>query len=191
MQKIILASASPRRSELLTQIGAEHKVVRANVREDYDECLLPHEIVMTLALRKARDVAKKTLETDAIVIGADTVVILGGNILGKPKSVKNAKDTLEKLSGKKHEVLTGIALIRLSDGKTVVDYEDTQVTFRKLTDREIEEYSKKNESRDKAGGYAIQGIAGKFVKKITGEYANVVGLPLCRLTEILEEQFRN
>ncbi|GHV18723.1 septum formation protein Maf [Clostridia bacterium] len=189
MRKIILASGSPRRSELLTQVGLEHKIIRSNVREDYDEYLLPQEIVMTLALRKARDVAKKTTEANALIIAADTVVVFKGEVLGKPKNAKNSKEMLEKLSDNRHEVLTGIALIRLEDGKTIVDYESTTVEFRHITRKEITEYSRKNESRDKAGGYAIQGAAAKFVSNIEGEYTNVVGLPLCRIAEILNEQF--
>jgi septum formation protein len=163
--------------------------VSSKVREDFDEYMLPHEVVMTLALRKAKAVAKKILEDDALIIAADTVVVFEGEVIGKPGSVKAGQDMIKRLSGERHEVLTGVAIMRKGDDKTVVDYESTIVEFRDLTEKEIAEYGKKNECRDKAGGYAIQGIAGKFVTRIEGEYSNVVGLPLGRLTEILNEEF--
>lgn len=188
-QKIILASGSPRRAELLKQIGIEHEVISPKVAEDFDEYMLPHEIVMTLALRKAQAVINKIKEDDAIIIAADTVVVYRGEVIGKPGSVKAARELMREFSGREHEVLTGVAVIRKGDEKTVVDYESTMVEFRKLTDKEIDEYGKKNECRDKAGGYAAQGIAAKFITRIEGEYTNVVGLPLGRLTEILNEEF--
>jgi len=183
-QKIILASASPRRSELLAQIGLEHIVVTSNVSEDFDGEMLPQEVVIVLAVRKAQAVSKKAAR-NSIIIAADTMVVLGTEVLGKPNSVKEAMEMLQKLSGQQHEVFTGIAVIRTSDGKVVVDYGKTTVRFRKLTDAEIAQYSETAEWRDKAGGYAIQGIAAKFVESIEGEYSNVVGLPLCKLSEIL------
>ena len=187
-RKIILASASPRRSELLRQIGLEHMIVSSNVSEDFDGQMLPQEVVIVLAVRKAQEVSKKVAK-DAIVIAADTMVVLDTEVLGKPNSVKEAKEMLQKLSGQRHEVFTGIAVTRLSDNKVFVDYAKTSVRFRKLADAEIAQYSETAEWKDKAGGYAIQGIAAKFVESIEGEYSNVVGLPLCKLTEILNEKF--
>ena len=173
---------------LLNQIGIEHMVVASDVSEDFDGHMLPQEVVIVLAVRKAQAVSKRVAK-NAIVIAADTMVVLGSEVLGKPKTVKEAKEMLQKLSGQRHEVFTGLAVTRLSDNKVFVDYGKTGVCFRKITDEEILQYSGTVEWKDKAGGYAIQGIAAKFVESIEGEYSNVVGLPLCKLTEILNEKF--
>ena len=189
MQKVFLASRSPRRSDLLTQIGLAHEIVKPHVREELLEHELPHELVARLAAEKLNVAAKKIKDKEGIIIAADTIVTYGGEILGKPRSMNDGAAMLQKLSGKTHEVLTGFAIRDIKRDYTIVDYEATTVEFRKLTDKEILKYSRLNESRDAAGSYAIQGAAAKFVKRIEGEYANVVGLPVGRIMEILTEEF--
>lgn len=189
MQKIYLASASERRADLLKQIGLEFEVVKAHINEEFEEHELPHEIVMRLAKEKAEAAIKRIKEKQGIVIAADTIVVLDAEIIGKPRSMAGSERMLRRLSGQRHEVLTGFAIIRLEDGKTVIDYESTDVEFRHLKPKEMFEYSRKNESRDAAGGYMIQGVAAKFVRSIEGEYSNVVGLPLCRISELLLHEF--
>jgi septum formation protein len=183
--KIILASTSPRRLELLRGLGLKVKVVGSRVKESKFSIKNPEKLAKTLALTKAQEVARRT--KDGLVIGADTIVVLKGKILGKPKDSKGAKSMLRELSGKTHEVLTGLAVIDASSGKTIVDFVGTKVKFRKLTDEEITNYVTTDRPFDKAGAYAIQEKAGLFVEKIDGCYFNVVGLPLARLAEILKE----
>lgn len=183
--RIILASTSPRRLELLRGLGLKVKVVSSRVKESKFSIKNPEKLVKTLALIKAQEVARRT--KDGLVIGADTVVVLKGKILGKPKDSKEAKSMLRKLSGRTHEVLTGLAVIDASSGKTIGDFVRTGVKFRKLTDKEIANYVTSDKPFDKAGAYAIQEKAGLFIEKIDGCYFNVVGLPLARLTEILKK----
>jgi septum formation protein len=183
--KIILASTSPRRLELLRGLGLKVKVVGSRVKESQFSIKNPEKLVKTLALTKAQEVARRTKE--GLVIGADTIVVLKRKILGKPKDSKEAKSMLGELSGRTHEVLTGLAVIDASSGKTVVDFVRTKVTFRKLSEKEIASYVVADKPFDKAGAYAIQEKAGLFVEKINGCYFNVVGLPLARLAEILKE----
>ncbi|MDR0930134.1 MAG: Maf family protein [Clostridiales bacterium] len=190
MKEIILASSSPRRHELLDQVGIEHKVMKSKFMEKFDEYSLPHEIVVSFALKKAEYVAKMVDNNQTIVIGADTLVVYKGQILGKPRNAKNARQMLEMLNDQTHEVLTGFAVIDVETGKTVTDYESTLVKFREISPKELAAYAKSNESRDKAGGYAIQGKAAKFIESIEGEYSTVVGLPLSRLTQVLEKEFK-
>lgn len=183
--KIILASTSPRRLELLRGLGLKVKVVGSRVRESKFSIKNPEKLVNTLALTKAQEVASRI--KDGLVIGADTIVVLRGKILGKPKDSREAKSMLRELSGKTHEVLTGLAVIDASSGKTMVDFVRTKVKFRKLTDEEIANYVAADKPFDKAGAYAIQEKAGLFVERIDGCYFNVVGLPLARLAEILRK----
>jgi len=183
--KIILASTSPRRIELLRGLGLNVKVVGSRVKESKFDIKNPEKLVKTLALTKAQEVARRTKE--GIIIGADTIVVLKGKILGKPKDSKEAKSMLRELSGETHEVLTGLAVIDASIGKTRVDFVRTKVKFRKLSEEEIANYVATYKPFDKAGAYAIQEKAGLFVEKIDGCYFNVVGLPLARLAEILKE----
>ena len=136
-----------------------------------------------LALDKARRVA--AAKRGAVVVGADTVVVVRGQRLGKPENREQARAMLLKLHGRQHEVWTGVAVVRDGDQRTAA--ERTLVRMAKLTDRDVEEYVKSGESLDKAGGYGIQGLAGQFVKAIDGDYSNVVGLPLARLRALLEE----
>lgn len=174
MAEIILASASPRRRELLTTAGIDFVVKVADVDEVIDEALTPDGVVMSLASQKAGAVAAKNPES--VVIGADTVVVLDGKILGKPKSEENAVELLTMLSGKTHTVYTGVALIKGEKVKTFC--EATQVEFYDLTKEEIEAYVATKEPMDKAGAYGIQGKGCVLIRKINGDYFNVVGLPV-------------
>lgn len=174
MSEIILASASPRRKELLSLAGTDFIVKVADVDEVIDPSLTPDGVVMSLANQKAQAVASEN--PDSLVIGADTVVVLDGKILGKPKSEENAVELLTMLSGRVHTVYTGVALIKGEKVKTFC--EATQVEFYPLTDEEIKAYVATKEPMDKAGAYGIQGKGCILIRKIDGDYFNVVGLPV-------------
>jgi len=180
---IILASASPRRRELLGTLGADFTVEPAQGEETTPHCGSADGIVTALAEAKAAEVAAK--HPDALVIGADTVVALDGRILGKPKDEADAASMLRLLSGRSHTVCTGLCLIR--GGTRLTHAETTAVHFRSLTDAEIAAYVATGEPMDKAGAYAIQGLASLFITGIEGDYFNVVGLPLCALGRMLEQ----
>lgn len=178
--KLVLASASPRRAEILRGANIPFTVLSSAV----DETPLPGEtasdLVRRLAAAKAELVAARAVGP-AIVIAADTVVALEGAILGKPRTSEDARQMLEKLSGRTHSVITGVALIRLPDVERREFIEQTQVHFTSLSNEEIVQYLSSGEPFDKAGSYAIQGIGGRFIPRIDGCYFNVVGLPLARL----------
>ena len=184
--KIILASASPRRAEILHNAGYSFTVMSSAV----DETPIPGEtaeaMVQRLADAKAELVAARSVGP-AIVVAADTAVMIGARILGKPRTTEDARQMLQALSGMTHSVITGVSLIRLPDVERRSFVEATQVHFATLTDEEIEEYLATGEPFDKAGGYAIQGRAGRFIPRIEGCYFNVVGLPLARLAHALSE----
>ena len=186
--EIVLASGSPRRKELLQQIGLPFCVVVSGADETVDEGLSPDFLVQSLSLLKAADVAKTQAKT-ALVIGADTVVALDGEILTKPENEEDAKAMLRRLSGKSHSVFTGVTVFRVRDGKSVSVTEETKVYFKPLTEKEIEAYVRTKEPLDKAGAYGVQGLGGLFVEKIEGDYYNVVGLPISRLGRLLQEEF--
>ncbi len=187
--EIILASASPRRAELLRSAGIRFEALASEV----DEIRSPGETVSAMVLRlaeaKARAVSAQICEPQepTIVIGADTAVELDGKAFGKPGSAEVARIMLEKLSGKTHRVVTGLVVIRLPDGLTERAVETTSVRFAPLSEKEIAQYAATGEPLDKAGGYAIQGFAGRFVERVEGCYFNVVGLPLARLYRTLVE----
>ena len=185
LPRMILASASPRRSELLHEIGVEFQVLPAHAEEIHPEHLTPHEICQVNAYRKARSVAKKV--PDAMVLGADTLVCLGTNVFGKPKDLKEAHSMLSKLQGRTHEVVTGVCLIHLRNHRQKVFAESTTVTFRTLHSGQIRRYLSKVDPLDKAGAYAIQGMASRFVMRIEGSYSNVVGLPVAAVYELLRQ----
>jgi septum formation protein len=187
--RVILASASARRRELLKQIGLNFEIDVSNIEESIDSSMGPDEIATLLAMQKAVDVAKRYKDDDCIIIGADTIVVQGSSILGKPKDEHEAKKMLSALQGKSHFVLTGIALINPAEGKFVSDYEKTKVTFCKMSPDEIERYVSTKEPLDKAGAYGIQGMGSKYISSIQGDFFNVVGLPICRMTQILNKQF--
>lgn len=176
----ILASASPRRRELLQQIDASFEVKVSSVEEVTGGNLAPAEIVVENAVRKAKAVAE-AFPGDA-VLGADTIVFLDGRVYGKPKNGEEAKAMLRALAGREHEVATGIAWVHA--GEVFTDVETTRVFFAPLTEEAIDAYVKTGEPLDKAGAYAIQGRAAQFIESIEGSFSNVVGLPLyavCRL----------
>jgi septum formation protein len=179
-KRLVLASTSPRRVQLLKQIGINVDVLPSSVDEIIDPAVSPDRNAMNLAMMKAKDVGVSV--GDAIVIGADTIVAVGETLLGKPRNVPDAIRMLETLSGRVHTVYTGIALLDMPSGRSVTDVEVTRVTFRTLPRREIEEYVASGSPMDKAGAYGIQDDYGAvFVSRIEGCYHNVVGLPLSKL----------
>ena len=189
--RTVLASASPRRRELLEMLGAENLVVLpAKGEESLPEHTSPDRIVEALALSKAREVAqiwgeKEEHAEDDVIIAADTIVWHCDRVFGKPHSLEEAFAMLKSLSGNTHEVYTGVAVLR--NGQEVIGYERSAVTFRELSDREIWAYNDTGEPMDKAGAYGAQGIGSLFVRGIEGDFFNVMGLPLCRLGEMLKE----
>ena len=187
--KIILASASPRRKSLMDVLGLNFEIKVSDCEENIDVSHNVHDIVMSLSLQKAQSVAKTTDEK-CIIIGADTVVSYGNEILGKPKNIDDAIRMLKLLSGKTHSVYTGFTIIDTSDNSTITDYEKTDVKFRELTEKEIIEYVNTNDPLDKAGSYSIQGTASSFVEKLDGDYNNVVGLPIYKLSKYLYNTFK-
>jgi septum formation protein len=179
--KIILASNSPRRKELLEKHKISFVVKPSNVNEVIDKNLSVYENVMNLAKIKALDVFNRNQEE--VVLAADTIVVYENEILGKPIDEMDAFRMLKLLSGKTHEVITGVALF--SEDSQIIDYEVSKVTFNKITEEEILEYIKTKEPMDKAGSYAIQGIGSKFVKSYEGEFDNIVGLPMKLVLKML------
>lgn len=180
---IILASESPRRAELLRQIGLKFEIRPSAVDEGKEPKESLENYVKRVALSKAEKAAVG--EKNAVIIAADTIVILSKKRLGKPESPESAIAMLNKLSGKCHKVMTGLAVIDTQTGKKKTKIVATKVWFKRLTAEEIADYARSGEPLDKAGGYGIQGKAAVFVKKIEGDYFNVVGLPLNTLYEIL------
>jgi septum formation protein len=186
MTKLILASASPRRAEILHNAGFAFTVLSSAVDETPfpDESATDH--VSRLAAAKAELVAARAVGP-AIVLAADTVVALDTHILGKPRSEEDARHMLEILSGRTHTVLTGVTLVRLPDAERVEFVESTLVHFARISEEEISRYLATEEPQDKAGAYAIQGRAGRYIPRIEGCYFNVVGLPLARVQQALSE----
>lgn len=184
---IILASASPRRKEILENVNVKFTVVASNIDEVILDNEPPKELVMRLAFEKCMDVARKN--EDALVIGADTIVVMDDQILGKPKNEEDAYNMIELLSNKKHQVITGISLINLSLDKKVIDYVVSEVTFKDLSKETIRDYINTKESLDKAGAYGIQGYGSLLVESISGDYFNIVGLPISRISDLLKENF--
>jgi len=180
---LILASASPRRAELLRVLRLEFKVVPGDAVEISDEHLSPHELCQINAHRKARAGAKKI--PDALVLGADRLVFLGREIFGKPHDLDEAKQMLARLQGRTHQVVTGVSLIHLRAHRERLFAVSTDVTFLPLTAEEINDYLSKMNPLDKAGAYAIQEHGEMIVSEISGSYSNVVGLPLEKLKEEL------
>ena len=182
--KVILASASPRRRELLSALGLNFEVRPALGEEHPEAGLSGGETAKRLSCAKCLEVAALAGEDD-VVIAADTVVCLDDEILGKPADAADAKRMLRALSGRDHRVFTGVTVAR--GGSVLSDFEETAVHFRPLTEREIAAYLATGEPMDKAGAYGIQGRASLFVRAIEGDYFNVVGLPLCKLGQMLKE----
>ncbi|MGB8540627.1 MAG: Maf family protein [Candidatus Acidiferrales bacterium] len=187
--KLILASASPRRAEILRNAGIRFEISTTGVDESRLDNESPGDYVRRLALAKAVSAADENpnLGADALIIGADTVVVVDAAILGKPASSDDAKRMLSRISGRVHEVHTGLALLQTSGMQRRVVEEITRVHFAHLSEQEMEDYIATGEPFDKAGAYAIQSIGGRFVKRIEGCYFNVMGLPLARLWTLLRE----
>jgi septum formation protein len=186
-EQIVLASASPRRRELLTQIGLKFQVVPSRAEELVLPGETPEEHVIRLSIDKASDVAAQKEVEGRWFIGSDTIVLCNGQILGKPADERHAAQMLRMLSGQEHRVLSGYAILDRQTGEQRAEAVSTKVRFRELTDAEIARYIASGEPADKAGAYAIQGLGVCFVAEIEGSYTNVVGLPLCRLTLALKE----
>jgi septum formation protein len=184
--RLILASASARRAEILHDAGFSFAVLTSDVDETPYPGEPAHDLVQRLAEAKA-ELAATRATGPAIVIGADTEVTLDGHIFGKPRSSDDARHMLEKLSGRTHAVVTGVALIRLPDAERIAFAETTLVHFARLSPEEISRYLATGEPHDKAGAYGIQGRAGRYIPRIEGCYFNVVGLPLARLQHALAE----
>jgi septum formation protein len=182
--QLILASSSPRRAQILHDAGFSFLVMSSAVDETPIPNESPADMVQRLADAKAELIAARAIGP-AIILAADTVVALDGHIFGKPRSSDDARRMLEKLSGRTHSVVTGVTLIRLPDAERRSFVESTLVHFVPLSDEEISRYLATGEPHDKAGAYAIQGLAGRFIPRIEGDYFNVVGLPLARTTQAL------
>lgn len=186
MKRLILASASPRRRELIERLGYPVDVMVSRADESIIPGESPESFAVRVAMGKAEEVAAR-VPAGGIVLGMDTVVVLGGQQMGKPDSPIEARDMLEKLSGRSHEVLTGVGIVDMCSGRRIRKMARTEVTFKSLTSAEIERYIAGGEPLDKAGAYGIQGVASLFVERINGCYYNVVGLPLNLLYETLLE----
>lgn len=181
---LVLASASPRRRELLARLGLDFDVLPSDADETWPDGVAPGEAAAVIALRKAAQVSRQ--RPDALVLGADTVVVLDGVVLGKPPTPEAARTTLRTLSGRTHTVYTGLALVYRT--AEVTAFEGTDVTFAPLADAEIDAYVETGSPMDKAGSYGIQDLSALFVERIEGDFYNVVGLPLHRLYRTLLSQ---
>lgn len=183
--KLILASASPRRKELLRLVGLNFEIKPSNAKEIFLKGETPEEHVLRLSEEKA--VSVSIHNPDAWVLGADTIVIINGEVLGKPAVADEAREMLRKLSGRKHKVITGFCLTRKNNDIIVKNTVESSVVFKEISEDEIDWYVRKKEPYDKAGGYAVQGMGAFFIKEIRGSYTNVVGLPLCEVMETLKK----
>ena len=185
---LILASSSPRRRALLETLGVAFDIIVDAVDETVEGGKSPAETVRSLASRKAEPVSARNV--DRLVLAADTIVVIDGRILGKPSSESEAVQMLSDLSGRTHEVLTGVALFHSKGGRKIVDHEVTEVTFDSLNDDEIADYVAGGSPMDKAGGYGIQDDRGSlFIRRISGDYYNVVGLPLSLVYRLTKRHF--
>jgi len=181
--RLILASKSPRRYDLLKQLGLDFEVIPSKIEEDFVPNESPREHVIRLAEAKAMDVSNRYI--DCWVIGADTIVYIDGQILGKPRNKEEAREMLRLISGKEHRVLTGISVRSSNKGKGECGAVETAVRMKSLSPAEMDWYVRTGEPFDKAGGYGIQGIGSFMIESINGSYTNVVGLPLCELMQML------
>ncbi len=184
-KRIILASASLGRKQLLDAINISYEIIPSGYEEDHSLRLAPEELVRFLATLKARDVASH--EKNALVIGADTMVIDGKDILGKPADEEDAYRMLKRLQGRTHKIVTGFAIFDTDTDDYTVDSDIASITFRKMTDLEIRDYIKTGEPMGKAGSYASQGVAQVFIEKISGHSSTIVGLPVHKLLKALQK----
>lgn len=184
--KLYLASASPRRRELLEQIGATFEVLPA-VGEECSTKEKPWEVAEELSEQKALEIERKLQEEECVIVGADTVVSCDGSVLGKPKDEEHAKEMLRRLQGRSHEVYTGVTLVIHMNGeqRKITCSEKTEVTMYPMDEAQIQTYVETGEPMDKAGSYAIQGKCAVYIEKITGDYNNVVGLPVAKIYQTL------
>lgn len=185
--KIVLASGSPRRKEILENMNLKFDIIKSEIEETTVENESPENLVKRLSYEKAHDVA--TRNSDSIVIGADTVVVLDNNVLGKPKDREEAFDMLKKMSGREHDVITGISILCLDSKEEISDFCVSKVKFKNLSDEDIYSYINTGECMDKAGAYGIQGLGGLLVEYIKGDYFNIVGFPISSASEILKNNF--
>ena len=186
MKKIILASTSPRRQQILTKLNIDYTVVSPSYDETKFNLSINPDSIELLSLNKVKSVCEK-VTVSALIIGADTVVIYGGRILGKPKNREEAFEMLKLLSGKTHYVITGIAIADTENGKEYMAHDITYVTFNEISDKQIYEYIDNKKPYDKAGAYGIQELPDNFVKKIEGDIDNVIGLPTKILIKMLRK----
>ena len=184
---IILASGSPRRREILENTNLEFSVLTSDIDERIFKNEEPIQLVLRLAFEKCMSVAQNN--KNDLVIGADTIVVLDDEILGKPKNEEEAFNMLSKLSNREHQVITGISIVNLEKEKKIVDYAISNVKFKKLTEQDIKDYIDTKECLDKAGSYGIQGYGALLVEEIRGDYFNIVGLPISKLSDILKSNF--
>ena len=185
LEQLVLASSSPRRAEILRRSGWPFEAVAADIDETLREGEGAVEYVERLACEKAEKVAEG--RTSGLVLGADTTVVVGGKVLGKPADDADARRMLESLSGRWHDVLSGVALVRAETNEVLVAHELTRVRFASLSDAEIDWYISTGEPADKAGAYAIQGHAALFIEEIEGDYWNIVGLPVRLVYKLAQE----
>lgn len=185
MRKIILASQSKARQKLLKEIGLRFQVAKSDLKESRELKRGCAALVMRNALNKAKDVAKRF--QSGVVIGADTVVLAGSRIIGKPSSMSDARGTLKLLSREPQWVYTGVAIVDIDNGRVLSDYEKTKIYMSPLTNRQIRNYFKKVSPLDKSGSFDIQGLGSIFIDRIEGCFYNVVGLPLAKLTKMLQK----
>lgn len=187
MRKIILASTSPRRKELLEKVGLIFDVIPSNYEEDMTLPLPPDELVKFLSKGKAENVAQNY--DNALIIGADTIVYLNGHVLGKPHTPERAKEMLKMLSGNEHSVFTGFTVIDTKGKKIISEAIEEKIKFRDLSDKEIDEYIATKEPLTRAGAYAIQTVGKTFIKNPVGDYDGIVGLPVDSLIKVLKSSF--
>jgi septum formation protein len=180
---LVLASRSPRRAELLRAAGIEFIIRTVDVDESMEGKESPAGYVQRLAVKKAQAV---TAQPDEMILGADTIVALGDEILGKPRDEDHAREMLQRLSGQRHEVYTGVCLATIEGSRT--EFSSTHVWFNEMSASEIEDYVRSGEPLDKAGAYAIQGLAAKFISRIDGSYSNVVGLPVDLVYRMIQKK---
>ena len=185
MKKIVLASQSPRRRDLLKQIGLEFEIDPSNYEEDMSLKMEPNKLAEHLSLGKAKDVSQR--HKDSIIISADTIVAVDDEVFGKPQTPEKAKYMLQKLSGRAHSVITGFTVIDTGTNRQISKSVETKVYFKNLSEKEIDAYIASGEPLDKGGGYAIQGLAALFIEKIEGYYFNIVGLPILALATELKD----
>jgi septum formation protein len=189
-KKLILASSSPRRQELIRTLGLAYEIKISDVNEHTEPGMSPADIVEHLSSRKARavyEIYKEQGQHSGIVIGSDTIVVLGGEVLGKPRDREDAARMLASLQGRTHHVYSGISCVDLQDGRELLAHRVTAVFMKPLTDSQIEHYIETGEPMDKAGSYAIQGVGATIIERIEGDYFNVVGLPMSLLSDLLRQ----